>query len=77
MAINTLPIFANTDEFSALTTEDGSLASFLMPSIRVTRETLFSALAEVEKLANWIEGRTEQAAEWVRRQRAALSKAQS
>jgi hypothetical protein len=77
LAKHPLPIFANTDEFSALTAEDGSLASFLMPSIRVTRETLFSALAEVEKLADWIEGRTEQATEWVRRQRAASSKTQS
>lgn len=32
-----------------------SLASFLLPSIIVTRENLFAALDQVELLADWVE----------------------
>jgi hypothetical protein len=68
-----LPIFANSEELSMLTAEDGSLASFLMPSIRVTRDALFAAIDEVEKLADWIDARMGQAHVWRRQQRAAPS----
>jgi len=49
------PIFVSKAELSCLTTEEGSLASFLMPSIRISRETLFEAIRQVEALAEWIE----------------------
>lgn len=61
------PIFANFEEMSCLTTEEGSLASFLMPSIRITREALFVAIGEVERLAAWIEGCNDRMQAWRRR----------
>ncbi|RZK00003.1 MAG: hypothetical protein EOO76_14570 [Novosphingobium sp.] len=69
LARHPLPIFANSEELSLLTAEDGSLESLLMPSIKVSREALFGALEEVDILVDWIEGRREQAEEWVRKQR--------
>lgn len=63
------PIFANLDEMSYLTTEEGSLASFLMPSIRITREALFAAIDEVERLAGWIERNDDRVQAWRMQQR--------
>lgn len=65
------PLFASTEEMSCLTSEEGSLASFLMPSIKVSRESLFLAIEQVELLADWIESRMPEAHAWRLRQRAA------
>lgn len=63
------PFFVNDSELSALTAEDGSLASFLMPTIKVTAEGLAKAIDEVDALADWIEGRLDRAHDWRMRQR--------
>jgi hypothetical protein len=44
-----------------------SLLAFLMPGIDVTREKLFTAVTEVEKLAEWTGSRLNKA--WAWRQR--------
>jgi hypothetical protein len=58
------PFFAAEDELSALTSEGGSLASFLMPSLKVDRERLHRAIAELERFAEWIDSRLDRAREW-------------
>lgn len=67
------PIFMNEDELSCLTSEVGSLASFLMPSIQITRQTLFEAIRQVESLVDWVEGRDDRVQAWRERQREALA----
>lgn len=67
------PIFANSEEISCLTSEGGSLASFLMPAIKVTREALFLAIEQVEALADWIEERMPVAHAWRIHQRSAAN----
>lgn len=64
------PFFAAVDELSAMTAEEGSLASWLMPSLKVSKEGLLKALEQVETLAEWIEDRLDRAEEWRARQRA-------
>lgn len=44
--------------------EAGSLASLVRPDVVVTRETLFLAILEVEKLAEWIDNRMDKIHEW-------------
>lgn len=63
------PFFVSEDELSALTTEDGSLGSFLMPTIRVSSAGLQRAVDEVDALADWIEARLDRAHAWRMRQR--------
>lgn len=63
------PYFVSEEELSALTAGDGSLGSFLMPTIRVTAAGLQHAVDEVEALANWIEARLDRAHAWRIRQR--------
>ncbi len=65
------PFFISDEELSALTAEEGSLASMLMPTIRVDGPRLDRAIAEVDALADWIDSRGEQAYEWRLRQRSA------
>lgn len=64
------PFFLNQRERELWLSEDGTVNSwFLMPSVEVTRESLFAAIEHVEKLADWIEGRQHKAEEWRRRNR--------
>ncbi len=59
------PFFANEQE-RELWTEVGGTAtsSLLMPSVEVTPEALFAAIEQVERLADFIEGRMDKAADW-------------
>ena len=60
-----LPFFANEDERESWRLDEGTAtSSLLMPNVEVTRETLFAAIDHVEKLAAWINGRMDKAAEW-------------
>jgi hypothetical protein len=68
------PFFARADERENWSLEDGSLSSFLMPSIKVTRDNLFAALDHVERLAEWIDSRMERAWHWRETQRSRRSK---
>lgn len=47
-----------------LTTEEGSPASFIMLSLRITREALFAVIVEVERLADWIDRRDDYVRTW-------------
>jgi len=59
------PFFANAQECESLIEEDGTAtSSFLTPGLEVTRNTLFTAIEHVEKLAEWIESRMDKAADW-------------
>jgi hypothetical protein len=61
------PFFANEDELSLWKEAGGDPdAVFTAPSLKITRENLFSAVVEIEHLADWIEGRLEKAWEWRR-----------
>ncbi len=64
------PFFIDETEMSAATTETGSLASFLMPTIKISAAALETAMSEVEMLAEWIDGRLDRAHEWRLRQKA-------
>tara|TARA_R110001599_G_scaffold350578_1_gene580892 strand:+ start:7323 stop:8042 length:720 start_codon:yes stop_codon:yes gene_type:complete len=65
------PFFIGDDEMSVCTSEQGSLASLLMPNIKVSAEGLTEALNEVDALAEWIEARMERAGDCYQNQRSA------
>jgi hypothetical protein len=58
------PFFVSDDEFRSLEQGDGSLSVFLSPEITINRDNLFAAIAEIDKLADWIDGRGDQIYEW-------------
>lgn len=58
------PFFANEEELQSLSEWKDEGSTFLLPAIEITREKLFSALDEVEKLAEYIETRLDKAYEW-------------
>lgn len=61
------PFFVGEGDVLALTSEPSSLASLLMPTIKVSAEGLEHAIAEVEALASYIEGRLDRVPAWRRR----------
>lgn len=63
------PFFISDTEMSAATTEAGSLASLLMPTIKISAAGLEKAIGEVDMLAEWIDARLDRAYEWRKRQR--------
>jgi hypothetical protein len=63
------PFFVSDDELSVLTSEEGSLASLLRPTLKVGAAQLSKALDEVDALADWIESRLDKANEWRLRER--------
>ncbi len=64
-----VPFFVSAAEARSLDGGGGALGGFLAPMIEVTRDTLFAAIGEVEKLADWIEANAERAAGWMKAQR--------
>jgi hypothetical protein len=48
------PSLQSANERETWLLEEGTLRSFLMPSINITRDNLFAALDEVGALAAWI-----------------------
>ena len=59
------PFFVNEHERESWMQDPETAASWLlMPSVEITREALFAAVEHVEKLADWIEGRMDNAADW-------------
>lgn len=64
------PFFANEDELKLWTDGGGNPdAFFTAPSLKISRDNLFAAIAEVDQLADWIEGRLDKAWEWRREQK--------
>jgi len=62
------PFFTSADEWEDWFRIDGALTSFLLPSIKITQSSLFSAIDQVEALVEWIDGRMGKASDWRMRQ---------
>jgi hypothetical protein len=60
------PFFAEDWELKSWKESGGKEDSFFAPTIKVTQEKLFAATFEIEKLADWIEGRMDKVEEWRR-----------
>jgi len=58
------PFFASEGEWKAWQEAGGDPSAYFAPSLEITRETLFAAIAEVEALADYIDGRLDKAWEW-------------
>jgi hypothetical protein len=59
------PFFASDQERESWIEGEGTaVSSFLAPNVTITREALFAAVDQVEKLAEWIEGRMDKATDW-------------
>lgn len=58
------PFFASELETKVWNEHGGGGSSIFAPKIEITRENLFAAIAEIEQLADWIEGRMDQAWQW-------------
>jgi hypothetical protein len=56
--------FASEEESKRWAESGDSMSTFMMPALHVTRSKLFSALEEVEKLADYIERRLDKAWSW-------------
>lgn len=56
--------FATEEESKRWAESEESASAFMMPTLHVTRSKLFSALEEVEKLADYIERRLDKAWSW-------------
>jgi hypothetical protein len=67
------PLFLRADEARALDTAAVRMGGFLNPLLVVTRETLFAAIEEVEKLARWIDANMDRALRWQIEQRSLKS----
>ncbi len=63
------PFFANQSELENLKDERDELPSWLRPTLEITRERLFAATFEVEKLAAFIDGQSEKIWEWQKKSR--------
>jgi len=59
------PFFVNERERESWMKGEGDApSSLMMPSLEVTRESLFAAIEHVERLADWIDGRMDKAYAW-------------
>lgn len=63
------PFFADEREWRDWEEQGGPADSFLNPNLQITREKLFAAIGEVEKLSDWIEANLSRAEAWRTQQR--------
>ena len=63
------PFFASEWEVKEWEEAGGREDSYFAPSLKVTRNALFDAIFEIEKLADWIEQNMDRAAAWRHSQR--------
>jgi hypothetical protein len=61
------PFFASDEELESWKETGGNENSYFVPTIKVTQDKFFAATFEIEKLADWIEGRMDKVWEWRRR----------
>jgi hypothetical protein len=61
------PLFVSPEESRVWSESGGNPDSLLVPRIVITKESLFTAIEQVERLAAFIEGRMDKAWEWRRR----------
>lgn len=71
LAKHPVPFFVSAEESMALDASGAAAGGFLSPTITITRDTLFAAITEVERLADWIKENGERARPWVDAQHAA------
>jgi hypothetical protein len=71
LAKHPVPFFIREMESQSLGEAGGALGGYLNPAIVITRDTLFAAIAEVERFGDWIEDNGERALPWLEAQRAA------
>jgi hypothetical protein len=71
LARHPTPFFVNAFEAESLEGTGVPLGGLLAPTVAITRDKLFSAIGEVEKLAGWIEANGERALPWLEARRAA------
>jgi hypothetical protein len=62
------PFFASEAEWQMWQDAGGNIDSFFAPAVQVTRERLFSAIDEVEKLAEWVDANLHRVTDWRQRQ---------
>lgn len=62
------PHFTRPEEASAWTGGDGPWSRYLAPAVSVSREALFSAIDEIEALADWLDTEVDRAWAWVERE---------
>lgn len=62
-----LPFFASDQELQEWRGSGRDEDSYFAPMLEITKDKLFEASYEIEKLASWIEGRMDKAWEWRRR----------
>ncbi|TPG40523.1 hypothetical protein EAH79_11500 [Sphingomonas koreensis] len=77
LASHPVPFFISAEESQSLDGPGATLGGFLNPTIAITRDTLFAAIGEVEKLGDWIEANGERALPWLEAQRAARTEARA
>lgn len=58
------PFFVSETELQTWDELSGGPNSLFLPSMKITRSKLFFAIEEIEKLADWIEGKMRNAGEW-------------
>lgn len=58
------PFFASEEECRSWIDRGGDANSIFMPWLEITVETLFAAIDNIEKLADWIDSRMDHAWEW-------------
>jgi len=66
-----VPFFVSESELRLLGGSGRAFSRFLAPAIVITRDTLFAAIGEVEKLGEWIETNGERTRPWLEAQHAA------
>ena len=59
-----VPFFASSEDLQEWPPGAGSLASLIKPKIAVSRTQLFEAIEEVEKLVDYVEGRSHKIRDW-------------
>jgi hypothetical protein len=64
------PIFGRSEEIDAMDGEDLVFNKVFGITMKVERASLFAAIDEIEKLADWVEVNRERALPWIQRQRA-------
>lgn len=62
------PHFARPEEAKAWTGGDGPWSRYVAPAVSVSRASLFSAIDEIEALADWLDAEVHRASAWVERQ---------
>ncbi len=75
LASHPVPFFISAEESRSLDGTGAALGRSLNPTIAISRDALFAAIGEVEKLGDWIEANSERTLPWLAAQRTGQSEA--